>query len=324
LSRRAASLAGVHHWTGALLRSRLNRIVQIAVTLGLLGWLLSSLDASSWEAIRNFDLGTLALPILLFASAQVFGGLRLVALLADPRLSAREAIVTTWIGYFAANFLPSTVGGDVVRALRLKALGIPLARAAGALVLDRLINLAMIGAILCLSAWSWVGALAGSLDRGVATLAIAASGLGGALTVLLAWRSPGVRRSVAEAAQPLLELLGSPLRLALAAALSLSSVGVAILAQWLIARRLGMSIGLAELAGVICVVTLIVLLPVSLNGLGLQEGSFVVLLTRAGEPFDAALAFALLARVLIVAAGVIGGAVLAWDRIAVSSRVRRS
>jgi uncharacterized membrane protein YbhN (UPF0104 family) len=84
---------------------------------------------------------------------------------------------------------------------------------------------------------------------------------------------------------------------------------VSIVAQWLVAQAVGIEISLAQLASIICMVTLIVLLPISFNGIGLQEVSFVAFLTGAGVSQDIALSFSLLTRVLIVGTSLIAGLV---------------
>lgn len=308
-----ATIANFCSWFRTAVSSRAGRLAQIAVSVALAGWVASTLGHQTWRAIQTIDLGTIATAVLLFASAQVFGGLRLAVLLAGSGISPREAIVTTWIGYFASTFLPSTVGGDFVRAVRLKAHGVPMIRAAGALVLDRLLNLSAVVAIMCSVGWGWVAAGVTSFGMEAVPVLAFAIGTAAALAAVL-WRLPAVQLRLVSSVRPLLEAVRKPQRLIWTIVLSFMSVGAAITAQWLLARGLGMTITLPDLAAVICAVTLIVLLPVSLNGLGLQEGTFVVFLSRLGVDLDAAVAFAILSRALIVAAAIIGAAVFALDR----------
>jgi uncharacterized membrane protein YbhN (UPF0104 family) len=47
-------------------------------------------------------------------------------------------------------------------------------------------------------------------------------------------------------------------------------------------------------------------IPVTIAGLGVQETGYVLLLTSLGMPFDTAVAFALLARVLFTGTDIIG------------------
>ena len=298
----------------ALRRSRAVRLAQAAVTLALLLWIVRSLDARSWNAMRSVGPATLGIGLLLFSSAQIFGGLRL-ALLLPQRALWREALAATWIGYFWGNFLPSTVGGDVVRGFRLSRAGVRLPSVAAVLLLDRVLNLGAVVLILIASGLA-LGAPLGRHFALSAAAPIAMAALAG--VALVVWIGRG-RRSVAPIVTatlaPLALLARSRLRLLAVAAMSFVSLGAAIGAQWLLARQLGMSLGLVQLANIICLVTIIALLPVSLNGLGVQEASFAVLLTRAGAPIELALSFSLLARLLIVGTGAIGGLVAVADRV---------
>jgi uncharacterized membrane protein YbhN (UPF0104 family) len=275
-------------------------------------WIVLSLDAGTWSAIQGVSSATLAAAVILFASCQVFGGLRLAVLLPDLALW-REAQAATWAGYFWANFLPGTIGGDIVRGYRLKTAGVDLPTLAGALVLDRLTNFSALVVIAAVCAWPIVIALLG----GIATIAVpvAALTLLAASASVLVRRSARVRNVTVLALQPLRRVMQSPARMIGIGVFTCLNLGAAIVAQWLIVRQLGIAIGVVELAGIICLVTVIVVIPVSLNGLGLQEVSFVAFLTAAGVPLSLALSFSLLARVLIVGASVIAGLVVLVGRI---------
>lgn len=303
----------------AHLNSRYGRLAQLAASLALIGWILASLDARTWSAIAHVGPVLLGLAVVLFASAQLFGGIRL-ALLLPGSAYWQEAILATWIGYFWGNFLPSTVGGDVVRGFRLHRAGISIPAAAGALILDRLANLSAVALVLVAGALSF-GSRPVRANPPVAAAAAATLiviGIGGGLWLVR--RNVRTRALVGRLTEPLRTVGRSPGRLAGVAVMSLLSLSAGILAQWLIACALHLGIGLDHLATIICLVMIIVLLPVSLNGLGLQEVSFVVLLTAAGAPADLALSFSLLARALIVGAGSIAGAVVVADRIAAARR----
>lgn len=294
--------------------SPLARLLQIAVTLALTAWIASALDARAWAAMRSIGSAMLASAIFLFASAQILGGLRLALLLPGQSLW-REALTATVVGYFWGNFLPGTVGGDVVRGFRLRRAGINVPTLAGTLLLDRLLNIAALLGILLITAWPLGNALFRTIDWSVALPAVIALLTGAVLGIGTVWWSERVRQIGALVFSPLLALTRSPMRFLAVVGLSLLSLGVAILAEWLIARQLGLAIGLGELTGIICLVTVIVLIPISLNGLGLQEASFLVLLTHAGASADLALSFSLLARVLIVGASMIAGLVVLADRL---------
>ena len=132
-------------------RSRALVVLQIVVTLALIGWLVTKIDRRALDAALALDPWIACAAVLVFASAQIWGGLRLHALVPDRKVTAGEAIRATFVGYFFANFLPGTVGGDVVRGIRLKSAGVGLGELAGVLVLDRVINTLFIAAVAALA-----------------------------------------------------------------------------------------------------------------------------------------------------------------------------
>lgn len=303
----------IHHLAGKLrtaLASRWMKAVQVAVTLLLVGWILSSVDREVWNSLSSTPLLLLCICITIFASAQLFGGFRLFLL--TPGLSWRQAVLTTWVGYFWSNFLPGSVGGDVVRAFKLRNAGIPLSTAAGALVVDRLFNLGSVSMLVAVSTLPLSLRLVSATE-----LEWLAALLGGAVVaaVALLFRFRGRLVGVlARGAAPALALIAKP-QLALGALLlSFANVGVSILAQWLLARHMGIPVSYMELAGIAGLITLIVMLPISLNGLGLQEASYIAVLVSMGVPNEKAIAFSLLSRFLILAASVIAGLVLLVDQ----------
>ncbi|KFC66794.1 hypothetical protein FG93_04274 [Bosea sp. LC85] len=299
----------------AALASRWAKAIQAAVTLLLVGWIVTSIDREVWGSLRSTSLVLLAGCVLIFASAQIFGGLRLFLL--TPGLGWRQALLTTWVGYFWGNFLPGSVGGDVVRAFKLNKAGIPLSTAAGALVIDRLCNLISLSVLVAVSTLplslrlvttaelEWLAVILG--------LAVIAVGL-----LLFMFRARFVG-ALARGAAPFLVLIEKPYLVLGALLLSLANVGVSILAQWLIAREMGIPVSYMELAGIAGFITLIVMLPISLNGLGLQEASYIAVLVSMGVPNEKAIAFSLLSRFLILAASIIAGIVLLFDQTTRSS-----
>ena len=88
----------------------------------------------------------------------------------------------------------------------------------------------------------------------------------------------------------------------------------AVAAQWILAFHLGLPVTPLQLTAVICLVYMVTLAPITLNGIGLQEVSTVVLLVHLGAHEGAAVSFALLTRLLVVALSLVGAAVTAVDR----------
>lgn len=113
-----------------------------------------------------------------------------------------------------------------------------------------------------------------------------------------------VQGSQAEVGNPQLTLQAA----GSAAALSFGVHGLGIVAWWILARALGLQLGLTEIAWVRSAALVAGLLPVTVGGLGLREGTVVALLAVFGLSSADALSLSLLAfTVTVLGVGVVGG-----------------
>jgi len=301
------------HALAAPFRSRWWRLAQLFLSAGLIAWVLSGLGTAGLLEVRRLSPGRLVLALFLLSLSQVFGGVRLWLLLRrqGSTIGCSTVMRLTWIGLFASNFLPSTIGGDVTKGALLIRSGLRGKVIIAALVMDRLVNMAtMVGLTVgCVIA----GGLGMLLTAGHAGLL---PGLGFAMLfprpLARLWRADGLigtaylrdlaREYIAIARQ----WLTWPAGLALAVLLSGASVMSAVLGQFLLLRDLGIGLGLLEFTAVIGLVYVITLVPVSLNGIGVREAGLVLLLVVLGADRDAATVLAVLARLLMVATSVPG------------------
>ena len=248
----------------------------------------------------------------------------------DPRLGFYPALKAYWVGSLFGNVLPSTVGGDVVRlALVRERAG--LTNASASIAVERLTGLVMLlvaalialtppaaAAMLGQQRWWLLFSLAGVLAAGILLLVFAPQRLA-------AGKASWARRRLAHLPQiiKLLDTAGAFARAlltyrrrpdALVVTLALSGLFYAMLAvfQWALLRAVGADIGLLEVAIAVPLVVLVNLLPISINGLGVTEGVFVVLYSRLGVPPEIALSAAILRRLVIVAITAVG--LVYWHR----------
>lgn len=301
----------------------LKAIVAI-VLIALLCWHVDVQEVS--DALARAQLlplaGALAVSILgVLLSAEKWRGLLHAA---GVRLSLAVCARLYWIGMFVSNFLPSSVGGD---ALRLVLTPAPNRRTdvAGTILVERLtgfaVMLALCGLGLALRPTSFaepglrLALLAVVLGLGLAV--VAALLVPGRLATLLPRLAPHLpkllRRPVevaAEVARAVAGLAHDPAVLGRALVLSMVFYGTIILAQYGVLRAVGAQVALADVALVGAVVPLLTLLPVSLNGLGLAEGAFVLLYAPLGAPPALALAAAVLRRLVDLTNSALGG--LLW------------
>lgn len=300
----------VHQFSG----SRVGLLVQITISALLLVWLASALDARTWTAIRDIGIQGLMLATLVLSTSQIFSGLRLACLLGKPR-PWRLAIVSTSTGYFWSTFLPGTIGGEVVRIAKLRAARIAITRATGAIFFDRLLNTLGTATLLVVSSAGLIASWAlqhTSAFLLVLALAMAAAGLAlwGART--LTRRGPP--DFLISFLAPIRQLLANPALLLVVGLLTVCNIGSSILAQWLLSNLLGMGVSFFTLTSIICLVAAATMLPLSLNGIGIQEVSFIYLLTSVGVAPEKAIVYSLLVRAMIVGNCLIAGLAIVVNR----------
>ena len=303
-------------------RSKALVVLQIVVTLALIGWLVTKIDKRALDAALALDPWIACAAVLVFASAQIWGGLRLHALVPDRKVTSGEAIRATFVGYFFANFLPSTIGGDVVRGIRLKSAGVGLGELAGVLVLDRVINTLFIAAVAALAVTPLAQSLLPNPDWRLLLILAALACAAAACVILAAGRVSTVRSSLYEIVAPCLVLARRPAGLGFVIIMTAASLASGVVGQWLLGLAMDIPMGLVKFAGIACAITLVGLIPISFNGIGLQEAGYVTTLTALGIAQPHAVAFALAVRLMILVTSLLGGLVFLAEPLAIKARTR--
>ncbi len=271
------------------------------------------------EAAARTDLRWIGIAILLVVGDRALMAYRWLVLLAPiprvdrPPLGAVIRIFFT--STFAGTFLPASVGGDVVRAYALARLRVSPGVAVASVVMDRLLgvlSIVLVGIVGLL--------LAGSRDLwstraiGLSLLVAAAACAVGAMLVFsarvsrlaqaIAERLPFARlRAIARdlvAATRAYSGFHGELANVLAGSIAVQILRV--IQAYCLGRALGIDAPLAVYFAFIPLILLVMLLPVTINGLGTSQVAFVWFFGRIGVP--QAEAFAL--SVLFVALGVVG------------------
>jgi uncharacterized membrane protein YbhN (UPF0104 family) len=286
-------------------RQKLTFAIRIVVSAVMLALLLSRVHLSSLlPHDRSSAVPWLVLGLLAMGVAMLLATLRWQRVLTAVDLPAELPPLVSYslAAMFVSNFLPSTIGGDVLRVSRLSAsngqapasfASVVLGRLTGFLVLPVITLTAVLThpALLRLGTASRVAVLfsLGTLAALVVILALAANTrLGQRLAANDNWlRFAGavhlgfhrIRRHPGAA--------GSVVLTAVAYQLTV------VLAAWSASRALGIGIGLAPIMAFIPVVAMAQVLPVSVNGLGLREGALVLLLQPLGVATGQAVALGL-------------------------------
>jgi uncharacterized protein (TIRG00374 family) len=280
--------------------------LRITVSAVMLAYLLSRFDlatllpAGHWSTIPWVAAGVGAMLAAIVLSAvrwqRVLMALELPTEL-PPLVSYSLA------GLFVGNFLPSTIGGDVLRVIRLSARNGQRTASFASVVLERLTGFVVLPLITLLALavhpeLLHLGTATGlAVVLSVATLSVlvvivivgANPRLGARLTEQTSWlRFVGAVHLGLERIRRQPRAAVSVLVAAFAYQLCL------VLAAWLAAHALGIHVAWGAVMAFIPVVLIAQVLPFSVNGLGLREGALVLLLAPLGVANHQAVALGLL------------------------------
>jgi uncharacterized membrane protein YbhN (UPF0104 family) len=276
--------------------------LRLLVSAALLGWLAWRTD---WrhvgELFAGLRLGYWLAAVGLYVGTQVVSSWRW-RMLARPlgfERPLRQYVAFYFLGMFFNLFLPTSVGGDVLRAWYLDGGAGRRGKALVSVLLDRLSGLVVLLVLACV-------AVVGSPVALPLWIRLSVWGVAGCALLglfLLPWVArrhrllAEVRRCGAAVLRP------GPLGLSVL----VQSANVALV--WLVGLGLGAPVPGAYYWILVPMVTLLTLLPVSLNGMGIREGATVVFLAPLGVPEGTAVSLALLWFLVFTAAGLIGGGV---------------
>ncbi len=293
------------------------------ISLGLIAWLLSRANlAQIWQTIEQ------AAPLLLLlAFIQFFIGYFITAKRWQTLLAALDVpakvlglVQSFSIAMFFNNFLPSTVGGDAYRMYDSYRLGAGKSRAVMVVFIDRVIGLSAL-LILALVVSLFAGEVAERIPLlrifllaamiGIVVLSWIVFGTGGKVLLKLTEGSNIVFRI----ANKIMQKLYSGFHLFQGRSdVMLKAIGLSLLLQInvvihciIIAKALNIEIPTVAMFIIIPLAFLIMVVPVSINGIGLRESIFVFFFGLYGIAQEQALAFAFISFGMILAQGVIGG-----------------
>jgi uncharacterized protein (TIRG00374 family) len=292
--------------------------VRITASAAMLGVLLARMDV---DALLPRDhaaaLAWAAAGLVVMLGAVVLATLRWQRVLTALELPADlpPLLSHSLAGQFVANFLPSTIGGDVLRVARLSASNGQAPASFASVVLERLTGFVVLPLITLVALVSHPSLL----HLGAATRLALALSLGtlAALVVILALAAnPRIGTRLA-ANRSWLRFVGAvhlglrQIRQHPGAVLSVLLTAVAyqltvVVAAWIGTRALGIELGWAPVMAFIPVVAMAQVVPVSVNGLGLREGALVLLLGPLGVATGQAVALGLFLYVMNLVVSLLG------------------
>jgi uncharacterized protein (TIRG00374 family) len=307
-------------------------VLKIAVSLALLAYLLSTTNLSALrDRVRHSDTVLMGLAVLLYAMILVLSTWRWRLLLKAQgyqapmgQLSASYLVAT-----FFNNFLPSNIGGDVIRVKDSSPLTGCTTTSLAVVAIDRIIGL---GALYLLALLAFVlGSSALQNLLGAAPALLVLTTVFGVLAYV--FFKPGTARRLMAAsglgkhtwAQERFDIVQGAVHIyrermaavwgAFGASLALQALVVCYYFE--VARALRIPIPLSACFLVIPLCSLLQTVPISFNGWGIRESVFIVYFGQLGLPRESALAFSLVGASLIVVLSLSGAVV--WTTRGVGS-----
>jgi len=307
------------------MKGRFSAILRVVVSVSLLGILLWSARghfSRIGETLVHANLGLFLLAIGLFIFNVLILSLRLNLLFAGEGLmfSLGKVLQLSFIGYFFNNFMPTAVGGDIIKGYYAHKQTHKTAKAFIAVFMDRFIGLFSFICIAVLALiFSWQ-----SIDF-VLKKIVLFFGLAGIAGFILIMNDRVAKTLLVAFSKFKLWNIGEKVSKVYRAVheyknkkgLILAVIGISIVCQsvyftvvYLLAKALGADVMLRTIFLIMPVVSVISMLP-SLGGLGLREGAIVGLFGPAIGT-DRAFSLSILILAALLSLSLIGGIIYAF------------
>ena len=224
-------------------------------------------DGKIFSALRRVSIIYFLAAIVTLSVSRMFAALRWHILLnsAGVEIPFLRSIMLTFTGNFSSNFLPTTIGGDVVRLGGAMQLGYDRAICVASLVADRLIGLVGMSLALPLGLIP-VFSLGHGASQSIAVSALIQKGIDFAKRTLASFSI----------------WLKKPLALSGSLLATFGNMAFIYLTIYVLLLGIGHHVSYWLVAGLYTLTYFVSLFPVSINGLGVQELSMTFLLIQLG------------------------------------------
>ena len=308
-------------------KKRILIILKLASSTALLIWVIRKTDLSEVvQAIKGANIYFLVSAFIIYCGSYYLRTYRWQILLKTKGIKASNIYLyqSYMVGIFFSNFLPSIVGGDAVRIYDIWRLEPNKSISVSTVVVDRILGLLVLiafasGVLLFTPQVSSVLKPSYSylwLLLGIVIIAVVLKKTFSPLRRLsyvlnkieLPWWQK-IKTKITNVFEAFISFSNHKFSLIKALAWSIL-VQIAVIAHYyLIAKALNFPTSFAIFFLVVPIATVIMMLPISINGIGLRENAFVFLLGTfsPGTFRPDTIAFSWLAYGIVVVLGIIGG-----------------
>jgi glycosyltransferase 2 family protein len=300
---------------------------KLTVSVVLLALLFSKIDtARLWASARNASMPWLLAALGVYAINMIASTWRWGLLLhaQDVHLPGKTLLGSFLVANFFNNFLPSNIGGDVIRIRDTAAAAQSKTLATTVVLVDRglglmgLVLIAALGATIAADlhgsgaspiwpAWLWALFLIAALAT--APVMYAPEGFGRLLQPLTVVHPEWVGTRIDKLTAALGRFRDRPSALAGCFSGALFVQGLMVAFYLAVVHALKIPITPSDLAVVVPLSLVVQMLPVSVNGLGLREATFSFYFARLGLPIESAVLLSLMGAALMMFFSLTGAAV---------------
>jgi glycosyltransferase 2 family protein len=274
-------------------------ILRILIPILLLSLLIYKVDFNAFLShLRTYPISYLCFSTLLIICANLIFAIRWKYILhsVDIKVSNYQIIRLVFFSLFLSNFLPTSIGGDLVKLVGIvnvtdnekKDLKVT------SVLVDRIFS--MLSKVLLLP-------FAVQFLHSITRLAGNASALG---FFSLSFLPASLRQKISSyitAIKPWYSIK----KIVIILGLSWISLAFTAGGYWLVAQPFGVPITYLQVLFMSILTYFAIILPISINGIGVQEGSYIYLFTLLSFTYDQAWTIALIYRLITILISIIGG-----------------
>jgi len=308
-------------------RRRILFFVKFGISAALLTVLFWRVDAASlWASARQASLVWLGVALTIYTVNMLASTWRWKLLLnaQNVQMGRRSLFGSYLVAAFFNNFLPSNIGGDVIRIRDTAAPAGSKTLATTIVLVDRVLGLmglvlvaalgatmasrgASGGALPIWPAWLWAGFVLGAIALTPAVLA--PTGVGRLLQPLTVVHPEWVGDRIDLLISALTRFREQPGALARCFTGAVFVQFTMVIFYLAVVYALHMPLSLWDLAVIVPISFVVQMLPVSVNGFGVREAAFSFYFTRLHLPIQSAILLSLMATALMMLFSLSGAAV---------------
>lgn len=298
-------------------------IIKTVISTALIYYILNKTDLGEiWASVKSANLWILLASFSLHAVGYYASAYRwrILALAQKMDLSVSYLVESYAVAMFFNNILPTTIGGDAVRAYDSWRKGYPKLKSIATVAVERFIGMFALVVFAVVAV-----ALTGEISNRVpylwlwVTLCFISMWLvlqgiflqqGKAKILTKIFELPGLKifnKLVKKFADAFVSFRGKNKELILSLALSLLLQINVIFHYYLISKALGLEVPFIKFWVIIPIAIFVQMIPVSINGIGIRENLYVFFLGLYGVSTASAIAFSWIAYGMILILGIFGG-----------------